>query len=102
MKTKEQVNKEFDNKYYEVMQGYKNAGFVYDLPKGLKSYISSIRQNDVDELIEWAEGEEKFTPPDRSKSPMFTYKDVTAPYNRGYNSALSDIITHLKSIKEKI
>jgi len=65
-------------------------------------YVRDTRQNDVDELIEWAEGEEKFTPPDRSKSPMFTYKDVTAPYNRGYNSALSDIITHLKSIKEKI
>ncbi len=96
MKNKELINKELDeqigHRVYCDITGVCGCG----LDK-VKLHISSIRQNDVDELIKWIETKriwEKW-----SKKPS---SPIEANVLECIDSALSDIITHLKSIKEKI
>jgi hypothetical protein len=101
MKNKEQVNKEFDEEFpfaiLDWRHGQENDGdcTTTDKMKEIKSHISSIRQNDVDELIKFIE----------SKSSLVDFADYGDIPNRPNMIEIlstSDIITHLKSIKEKI
>jgi hypothetical protein len=87
MKTRIDIEKEFNEKFEDAIDENRQIGLV---EQDIKSFISSIRQNDVDELIEWAEGMRK-----KARSSSYLYE-------QGEAHALSDIITHLKSIKEKI
>ena len=117
MKNKTQVNKEFDKKFpsfltdicpidgkpvpihngwWKFVQGHDNKC----LPQDIQQFISSIRQNDVDELIEFIRSKKKNKiewegTTDEQKGVLLAIFDT-------HNQALSDIITHLNSIKEKI
>lgn len=126
MKNKEQVNKEFDENFVEMhpIHGHdmNNRPILYETDFSdideIKKFISSIRQNDVDELIEVLKSKE-LKPPYEDKdfekeedgkltevslrNSVKQLKNLEGMGHRdSYNNALSDIITHLKSIKEKI
>lgn len=117
MKNKELVNKEFDNLFNSL--GYDNwdsckCGFLETCScisgrEQLTTFSSSIRQNDVDELIRVADvmqdkqSLKEMCPhlvSGEDKECFVCWEDNGI--RTGYNAALSDIITHLKSIKEKI
>jgi hypothetical protein len=83
MKTREEIDKEWDDKFPSGTCD--NAEFYESRKK--KSHISKIRQDDIDGLVEFFAGYEKPAEDD---------------YDGGYSHALSDIIAHLKALKEKI
>ena len=93
MKTKQQINEKFDEKYksvYRAYPEYQESHLI--LLNDIKNHISKIRQDDLDSLVEYAERNEWRT-------------QITVgreDYKKGYNQALSDIITNLKSLKDTI
>jgi hypothetical protein len=89
MKNKEQVEEQFNKELGEDVRG----AFLYD---SFLDFISSIRQNDVDELIEWVEEKQKFF----QKAVDGT--TLSSVYAKAVVTTLNDLITHLKSIKESL
>jgi hypothetical protein len=77
--------KEIDTPYSELTEEQKESD-----RKETRNYltlISKIRQDDIDGLVEFFAGYEKPAEDD---------------YDGGYSHALSDIIAHLKALKEKV
>jgi hypothetical protein len=64
----------------------------HELKQRIKSHISQIRKDDIDGLVEWVEEEHK-----KEKNRIVGYEA-----NFYYKKALSDIIAHLRSLKEKV
>ena len=89
MKTTEQVNKEFDEKWPVVF--YDRSSIVQDL----KSFISSLRKNDIEALEEWLEKYEVT----RGVSQSGSY-DIGQ--NHGRQGMRADILSHLQELKNKI
>ena len=71
----------------------------YDFIISVSGVFRSQLLQEIEERVKKGlEEMKKFTPPDRRGNPMFTYKDVTAPHNRGWNSAISQAITLIETI----
>jgi hypothetical protein len=99
MKTKEQVEKEFDKFAKDFSLGVSVSGGeeynnylseIGDYEK-IKSFIHQLRQNDIDSLIEWVEKQYKL--PELEPVDIHDSGKLV-----GYNQAITDILTHLKSI----
>lgn len=112
-KLPKEIEDRFDNRFTLESQGCSECGGFelidnseirfpkgtyyceYDLEK-IKSFIAQILQEEKERLVGEIDKIRLFTPPDRSGSPMFTLKDVTAPHNRGFNSAVDKVINLIK------
>jgi hypothetical protein len=79
IKNREEIEKEFFN-------DFGNTGAWEELDN-IALYISKIRQDDIDELVEFFAGYKKPAEDD---------------YDGGYNHALSDVIAHLHKLKKHI
>jgi hypothetical protein len=116
MKTKEEIEKEFNEKFREknepsIQHYHKELGVpTYKVKISTRylathpdviTFIHQLRQDDIDNLIEWVKKKEK----EHDK-----FSEIPNPYDNedlserigvvnGYNQALTDILTHLKSIK---
>ena len=110
MKTKEEIEKEFDEKSkilftrggLSVLLDYPPHDRVLD-EEFVKSHISKIRQDDMDGLVEWAEQEIwAYHTMGDDKRQTFTLDEVNELCLRSHNQALSDIIAHLTVLKEKV
>jgi hypothetical protein len=96
-KTKEQIEKELDNKFKSssfcgCIEGDLNNAFP-DGMNELKSFISQIRQDDIDSLVEWV----------KIRNIEGDFDSKTVEYiESGYYQARSDILAHLKTLKDKV
>ena len=82
MKTKEQCEKEFDE------------GCGVGMPDGVKaevkSFISSLRKNDIESLREWVESKKLHL--NKNDEQTFPERHIR---NTTYNQCLDDLSTHL-------
>lgn len=100
MKSKEDIEKEFERHYArtigivadeEIMSG-KYADELLANKKEFLAFIHKIRQQDREDLIEWAE-EQKMETLILQASPVHK---LGYDYSEPYNQALQDLITKLK------
>lgn len=87
---------------HEFYDTFTDDGFVcndnpHDIADWWIDECKSLLQQERERMVKGLEGMKKWDEPDRSKSPMFTYKDVTRPYNRGFNDALSSAIALIEN-----
>ena len=103
MKNREEIEKEFDDFFPELLgENYPiNDGNLYTamdkMSLVLKSHISKIRQDDIDGLVEWAIG--MFEAQRELGSEFMTPRDYRT---LSRNQTLSDIIAHLHELKKHI
>lgn len=97
----EQGNKEFEERIEKMIC---DCHIKNDCPRinFVKSHIKQRELRILEGVKEMCEKMEMFTPPDRSDNPRFTYKDVTGPFNAGYNKALTDLISQLDQVIKEI
>jgi hypothetical protein len=100
MKTKEEVEKEFDEKFY-FQQLMENSlmSISGEEVKKIKSFIHQLRKDDIDSLIEWVE--EKIKVEHNSQVPwkdLDEFERIKRAKLVGYNEALTDLFTHLKTL----
>lgn len=90
MKTKEQINEEFDEVYDNPISSMWTENFT----NKLKSHISSIRSQDLSDILEWVEGKEKHYKTMLGTHTTFELEDKL--------ETLSDIKDFLTSNKKNI
>jgi len=97
IKNREEVEKEFDEKFCHDSIKLKYPGEKeYSGGTIVKSHISQIRKDDIDGLVEWVK--ERTIPMDSTRDCII--KNST--FRDSYNTALSDIIAYLQALKEKV
>jgi hypothetical protein len=91
IKNREEVEKELEDWLTEPKR---EDDLLRHYVESIEYHISKIRKDDIDGVVAWAEEiyleKEDFN------------KDTFDGINRGYHLALSDIIAHLKNLKEKV
>lgn len=111
MKSRIEIDKEFNKKFEGYWRG--NA-----IPDEINFYISSIRKDDIENLIEWLDTKQLKPPYDdmdfeKEEDDKLTGKSIRNAikrlantthweYRNGYNECISDVITHLNNLKENI
>ncbi len=101
MKTKEQLEKEFDEKFLSSFEHYKEQIKLGDLAipvkaNDMKSFLSSTRIEDVEMLEEWAENNFVTWQIDHERYEPDPVKRMA------YNEALRDLLSHLSLIKKSL
>lgn len=96
MKTKQEIEEEFDKKYGKplilpaMVQMNGDGDTLLVSVSSLKSHISSLRQNDLESVREWAKW--------KKRQDIFLNsmgRQEMSKTNRGYNTAISDLLSHL-------
>ncbi len=98
MKTKEEIEKEFDEKFAYPMNNYLDE---YQLVS-VKSHLSKIRKDDIDAMERLLKGHEKEL---SDLGEYETYGDthwLAQAVQYGKNEIISDLLAHLQAIKEKV
>ncbi len=102
MKSREQVNAEFDDKF-EMLPKDEVSGGGYPL-RGwedieVKSHISSIRQQDIESLEEWVKEKSYFIKPNgniEDNNGQLLHKILKKVVS------VEELLAHLKKVKKKI
>jgi hypothetical protein len=97
MKTQQEIEKEFDEKFSWIGRFYDESVCKYWIDEEkvnqVKSFLYKIRQDDIENLIEWTEN--------KKRVPTKVLESQGIKDRQGYDQAFDEIIYYLKSLLKK-